>query len=199
MRLVTFQDIFVIKKIIYEQQENNSPVFFNREINFQEREMYVFNKFVDKMKQKLQLPMDRPMLPIWCWVVRKNQELDNDFINELYDRSIPHCKQLTLYELEVPDDGVFISNFDVWKEISFNMKFSIPVDNNMFNRLFEKQKGATLQACIPFIHKQFITGIKYFNRAIDGNYKETEEEISKLIEQGEIKLDKNGNIWSITE
>lgn len=199
MRLITFQDIFVIKKIQFEQAEKRPPVYFNREIIFQQREMTAVNKLIDMMKTSLNLPMDRQIVPIWCWVVPKSKEVDDDYLNELYDRFIPHCKRLTMYELEVPNDGVMVTNFDVWDEIFFNLKFGIDVSDELFNKLFEKQKGARLQACIPFIHKDFITKIKYFNRGKDGDYKDTENEIQKMIDNGEISLDKDGNIWSISE
>jgi hypothetical protein len=193
VRLITFQDKFVVDKIQFEKENCRPPIYINKINNFQDRERYLLNKFINVMKQTLGIPENKTILPIWCWVVKRNATILDDDYNELYDRSIPSCRNMVALDLEVPDDGVFISNFDVWREIFCNAKFERNISDKDFNQLFEKQKGATLQACIPLIHESFIKKVKKFT--VDRDYSQTEEEIQKLLKNNEIELNDKGDIW----
>lgn len=197
MRLVTFQDRFILEKINWEEKKGKIPLFLCNKVNFLDREVPMVIKFIDKMKEALKINKERDMIPIWCWVVPKNQELTDEYLLELYSRYIPNCKNIYMYELEVPNEHVFITNFEVWEDILFKLKFRMEVSDELFNRLFQKQKGAIIQASIPFIHKDYIKNMQEINR-IENNYEKTEREVSELISQGSIKLDEDGYIESIT-
>ena len=199
MRLLTFQDKFVISKVEYEEEEQRTPVYLNNQLYFQEREMELINKFINRMKDEINFPKDKKMIPIWCWVTVKSMVISKEVIERHYERFTPSAKNMILLDLEVPNDGCFVTNFDVWKEILFNIKFNKPVSDSLFEQLFEKRKGAILQACIPFIHKSFIKDVRYFYRSKDYDYSKTEEEIQEMIKNNELILDKNGNIWSIED
>lgn len=199
MRLVTFQDKYVLDKLEFEQEEGRPPAFFNTKLYFQDREMNIVNKLINEMKTQLKIPMERRMIPIWCWVVPKNMELLKPDIEELYNRHIPSCKEMIFLDLIVPDDGIFITNYDIWYDILLDMKFSRHISEEGFQKLFEKKKGATLQACIPFIHKSFIKNVTYFDRYIDREYFKTEKELKDMIDNDLITLDNNGNIWEFKE
>ena len=199
MRLITFQDKYVLAKIEFEKENNRSPVFLNKRINFQEREMYIVNKFIERMKEKINYPKDKKLIPIWCWMIVKSTTINKEVIERHYERFTPSAKNMVLLDLEVPKDGCFVTNFGVWKEILFNLKFNRPVPDSLFEKLFQKQKGAIVQVCIPFIHESFIKDKRYFYRSIDYDYKQTEEEIQEMIKNGELILDSKGNIWSIDD
>ena len=56
LRLITFQDKYVLAKIEYEKENNRSPVYLNKKIIFQEREMEMLNKFIERMKEHIKYP-----------------------------------------------------------------------------------------------------------------------------------------------
>lgn len=196
MRLVTFQDKYVLDKIKFEEENGRVPVFINNKFYFNKKQEPFILKFKERMKKELKLP--RLATPIFCWVIKKNDELTDELIDELYLRYIPKCRVITLIELDVPNDGVFISNYDIWTKIMFNLQINKDVVKD-FDKLFEKQKGATLQAAIPFIHKKFIKSYKILDNVLERDYSKTEEEIQSMIDNKEIQLDGDGNIESFID
>lgn len=197
MRLVTFQDQYVIDKIKFEEEEGRVPVYINNHFYFTKKEEPLILKFKDKMKDAIKIK--KLATPIFCWVIKKDQELTDEFIDELYVRYIPKCRNIVVIELDVPDEGVFVSNYDVWSKIIFNLQINKTMSDEEFNLLFKRQKGATLQACIPFIHKRFIKSYKIIDNVFDRDYSDTESEVQRMIENREIELDDDGNIESLSD
>ena len=196
MRLITFQDRYVLEKIKFEEENERPPMYLAKELYFEEKEMYIINKFINRMKESINFPKDKKLIPIWCWKTVKSDNID-DKIKMYFERFRPKAKELVLLDLEVPNDGVFISNFNIWRNILCDLKFDRFVSDEKFEKLFEKQKGAILQGCIPFIYKDFVNGVRYLNRYIDKDYSRTDEEIRRMMDNNELVLDANGNIWSL--
>lgn len=196
MRLITFQDRYVLEKIKFEEENERPPMYLAKELYFEEKEMYIINKFINRMKEVINFPKDKKLIPIWCWKTVKSDNID-DKIKMYFERFRPKAKELVLLDLEVPNDGVFISNFNIWRNILCDLKFDRFVSDEKFEKLFEKQKGSILQGCIPFIYKDFVNGVRYLNRYIDKDYSRTDEEIRRMMDNNELVLDANGNIWSL--
>lgn len=193
MRLLTFQDKFVLDTIEYKKELGKFPIYECEKVNFTHKEEKLYNKFIHRMKEKLDIPMERIVLPIWAWVVPKNQEIDDEYLTELYDRMIPKCDHLVAIELDVPKELVFISNFNEWYELKFKCIFNkddaeeIDIDS-----LFKKQKGAVLQAALPFIDEAFIVNYKDYNSYVDKDYSKTDSEIKELKKKGYLDKDPSG-------
>ena len=197
MRLITFQDRYVLSKIQYEKENNRSPIYTSNELRCQSREIDTYKKFIEVFRERIKFPKDKLLIPIWCWVIVKKTKINKEVIFRHYERFRPKAENIVLLDLEVPNDGVFITSFSAWLNILFNIKFNKKVTDEMFNELFEKKPGSIIQACIPFIHESFIKEVRYLNSYKERDYSRTEKEIQELIESGECILDKNGNIWSI--
>lgn len=185
MRLLTFQDKLVAEKLHLLKEEGKKPIYQQNKIFYQKREEVLYRKFIDMMKEHLQIDPNRSVIPIWCWVIPKKQELTDEYINSLISRFTPKCDRLTYIELEVPDNLVFVTNFDVWYDILFQCTFyrREPTDEEMQN-LLKKVKGATLQACIPFIFAEFIKSYKDYNNFNARDYSLTDQEIKSLQSKG---------------
>lgn len=197
MRLITFQDKYVIDKIEYEEENGRLPIYINNNFYFNKKQEAFILKFKERMKKELKLP--KLATPIFCWVVKKNEEITDELINELYLRYIPKCGRLTMIELEVPNDGVFISNYEIWSRLMFNLQINKGLKDDDFEELFAKQKGAVIQAVIPFIHKRFITSYKIMDDILARDYSQTEQELQTMINNNEVELDEYGNIESFTD
>lgn len=185
MRLVTFQDKYVLDYLELAEAEGYPTVYECKEINFLQKEEYLYNKVIDKMKEQLNIPQDRQVIPVWCWVVPKDQHLTDDYIDTLYNRYTPKCDRLTVLELDVPKEFIFITNFDLWYELKFRVRFKETVTDEDIEGLFKKQKGATIQACIPFIDKKFIKSQKIIDDPMARDYSQTEDEVARLQAKGE--------------
>ena len=83
MRLITFQDKYVLNSLENKNIYECDKIFFESKYND------LYNKFTNRMKESLGIDMNRRVIPIWCWVIQKDLELNIDVINELYDREIP--------------------------------------------------------------------------------------------------------------
>lgn len=188
MRLLTLQDKIVIEQLY----EDNMDLYECQHIEFKKREELLYNKMKIKMIKDLGIPGTRTFVPIWCWVVPKDKEINTEYIDELYNRMAPNCDRIVAIELEIPKEFIIISNFDHWKELLFNVTFGIDVSEADFQKLFEKQKGATLQATIPFISKDHIVKYIDFNDFKSKPYEATESMINDMVKKGSIKLDPTG-------
>lgn len=188
MRLITFQDKYVLNSL------ENKNIYECNKIFFESKYNDLYNKFTNRMKESLGIDMNRRVIPIWCWVIQKDLELNIDIINELYDREIPKCNNLVMLELDVPKEFLFISNYDLWSDYLFRIVFENKLEFSYeeIDKLFEKVKGAKLQASIPFITKEFIKSSKIFNNYIDRDYTQTDEWIAReKKKRGEDKFDKD--------
>lgn len=185
MRLFTFQDKYVLDLLEYKEKNGLRPIYECTDIFFQHREQDLYNKFINKMKIALKIPYDRVVIPIWCWVVPKDQELTDEYIDELYTRYVPKCNNMVGIELNVPKEFVFLSNFQVWQDLLFRVTFKQEITDSMIDKLFEKQKGAILQAAIPILDKQFIINTKIYNDHTKKDYSETDAEVAELQSRGE--------------
>lgn len=188
MRLITIQDKYVLEELY----KKNKPIYECQVVAFKKREELLYNKMKIKMIKDLGIQSGRNFVPIWCWVVPKSQEITGDYIDELYDRMAPKCDRIVYFELDVPKELIVISNFERWSDLLFNTAFGKEVTDEDFNKLFEKQKGAILQACIPFIARDHILSYKDYNDFGKRDYSVTESMISDAISKGAIQLDPTG-------
>ena len=138
-----------------------------------------------EMRKRLNIPDDKMISPVWCWGVRKTEELTDEFLNELYNRFTPKCDRMVCIELDVPKDYIFITNFEVWYDLLFKCKFNQQINTEDFNKLFEKQKNVITQICIPFIHNDFIVSVKDYEDYLNHDYSQTDSEIELLHKRGE--------------
>ena len=185
MRLVTFQDKYVTDYLEQAEVEGYPTIYECKEINFLQKEENLYNKVINKMKEQLKISMERQVIPVWCWVVPKDQELNDEYIDILYNRYTPKCDTLTVLELDVPKEFIFITNFDLWYDLKFKIRFNEQVTDKDIEGLFIKQKGATIQACIPFIDKQFIKSCKIIDDPMRNDYSQTEDEVAQLQSKGQ--------------
>lgn len=185
-RLVTFQDKYILDLFEIQKRSNKKQIYIQENNYFRNIECNLLQKFITEMKTKLGIPEDRFMLPIWCWVVPKSQELTDEYILELYSRSVPKCGRIVLLELEVPKNFVLLSNYSVWEDLLFscNITRNPDVKDEEFNKLFEKRKGSILQASLPFLSKDFIIKVKDYNNYLDRDYSNTDNEIKELQSKG---------------
>lgn len=193
MRLVTFQDMYVIDRINYKRAKGEKPIYVNNQIRFTNKEEGLYNLFVNRMKKELQIPQEKRVIPVWAWVVPKSKELTKEFLDELYCRMIPKCSNMVTMELDVPKQFLFISNFTKWFDLLFKCKFEkdFNITDKDLDTLFVKEQGAILQAAMPFIADDFITNVYYENKYKDADYSKTEREVQDDIAKlkGENKYD----------
>ena len=48
LRLITFQDRYVLEKIKFEEENERPPMYLAKELYFEEKEMYIINKFINR-------------------------------------------------------------------------------------------------------------------------------------------------------
>ena len=185
MRLVTFQDKYVLDVINHKEELGNLPIYFATKPLYNPKEDKIYKLFISKMREALSLSPEQMKLPIWCWTLPKDTELTDEYLNTLYIRSVPKCNRLSAIELQIPKEFVFISNFELWEELRFKSLFKQPIEDNEIDKLFEKRKGAITQASIPFLSKDFIVSIKDYEDYINRDYSQTNEEIAQLQKRGE--------------
>ena len=192
MRILTFQDKIVINAIRDKEIDKLMPVYECKNIFFSKREEDLFNMMITYMRNKLNIPKDRIFMPIWGWVVPKDIVIDKEYIDTLFNRYIPKCHDLLAMELEVPNDLVVISNYSVWESLLFKLLFEEkPINIDDFEKLFVKQKGAILQASIPFIHRNHIVNMTTFENYTN-DFSQTDKEIKELIRDNKINVDETG-------
>lgn len=185
MRLLTFQDKLVAESLISLKEQGKKAIYQQDKIFYQKREEVLYKKFIEMMKEQLNIDRDRKVIPIWCWVIPKKQELTEDYIDSLISRFTPKCDRLTYLELEVPDTIVFVTNFDVWYDLLFKCTFyNVEPSDEDIKNLIKKVKGATLQASIPFIYAEFIKSYKDYNDFGSRDYSLTDMEVKKLQSKG---------------
>ena len=201
MRLMTFQDRTILSIINYNKESGNYAMYApDKDYNdTNEKEIQLMKMLTEKIKSYMHIDQRRHLIPVWCWVMRRQDDIDDmDYINDMFIRHIPRAKKLMALELEVPKENVFLMNYLIWEQIYCDVKFDRDINKELFNKLFEKKKGATLQACIPFILEDYIVKKKIIRRDISENrlYPMTDSEIRNLINNGEISLNSFGDIES---
>lgn len=189
IRLITFQDVIVTTTLesysAYESQKEY--------IGFTEK--MLFDKFKARMKAALKIDPNRNIYPIWCWIPKKDEKFEDDeTIRNYMELSTPKGDNIEVLELSVPKEFVFVSNFDLWNEYRFKVRFETGgvITDAQINKLFEKQKGARLQAAIPIITKDHIIKRKLLYDPMKFDYSETEATILNRQQSGEIIIDSNG-------
>lgn len=189
MRLLTFQDKYVLEELVLKQ---NKPMYECKVVAFKNREEALYNKVRDRMIEVLDIPKDRYFVPIWCWVIPKNQEITPEYLDEIYDRHVPSCDRIVSFELDVPKELLMISNYEHWQDLLFKTAFGQTVSDDDFDLLFARKPGAILQVCIPFIHKNHITTYKDYNDFNGRDYSNTDALMHKEIADGLVDLDPTG-------
>ena len=86
--------------------------------------------------------------------------IDDALIDKLYTITRPRCGSDGYWlDMNIDNNFIMVMNADVWNDILFNIYFNDAYDHMQdLEKLFIKQKGATLMAAIPFINKDFIMG-----------------------------------------
>lgn len=190
MRVITFQDKYVLDFL--KVNESDNPIYECKQIFFQKKQEKLFNLIANKLKDSCGIESERQVIPIWGWVVKKDLKITDDLLNELYNRAIPKCNRMVVLELEIPKEFVLLSNFEIWNdELLFNTVFydDYEITIEEFNKLFEKQKGAVLQACFPFIAYDFVKSIRDYNDWVNRDYSQTDEWVRNAQAKGEYKED----------
>ena len=188
MRVITFQDKYVLDFLKVNEKDN--PIYECNKVFFQKRQEKLFNMIANKLKETCGIEAERHVIPIWGWVVKKDLKITDDLLNELYNRAIPKCDRMVVLELEVPKEFVLLSNFEIWNdELLFNTIFydDYDITEEEFNKLFEKQKGAILQVCFPFIAYAFVKSIRDYNDWVNRDYSQTDEWGKNAQAKGEYK------------
>lgn len=189
MRIVSFQDKVILEELVLDKIK---PLFECNIVVFKKREEELHNRIKNKMIGTMDIPKDRMFVPMWGWVIPKNQELTTEYLDSLYDRHAPSCDRIVAFELEVPKELLLISNFKEWQELLFKCTFNQEITDLDFDKLFEKQNGAILQVCMPFIHKAHILSYKDYNDFKSKDYSNTEGIMQKEINDGTVELDPTG-------
>ena len=187
MRLLTFQDKFVLDRIEVLERDNKKPIYVCNENRIRNEYENLYNKYIARMKSSLGIDSSRRVIPIWCWVIPKKLELTKEVLNDLINRETIKCNRLVALELEVPNEFCFISNFTVWNDLKFKCIFeNNDIKDEELDELFIKQKGAILQVTLPFISKDFIKKVLMDeNNYIERDYSKTDTEIKELHAKGE--------------
>lgn len=190
MRIVTFQEKTVLEELILNR---TSKVFECTTQMFESRFEGLYNRMLETMKAKLALPENRQFVPIWGWVISKKTEINDAFLDELYNRHAIHSDRLVALELEVPKEFLVVSNFDVWNELLFKATFKQDITDEEYNELFVKKQGAILQVAMPFIAVDFVKSYKDYNDYTKRDYSNTDALVKKEMSKGDIITDETGN------
>ncbi len=197
MRLLTFQDKIVIDTIEQKEEDGNLGIFESDKKNWNNKEDELYDLYIKRMKDSLDIPEDRDVVPIWAWVVPKSQEIDDEYLLELYERMIPKANSLVAIEMEVPKEFIFVSNFDEWYNLKFECAFNkeFDIEDSDLDILFKKQKNAILQTSLPFITRDFITDYIDYNNYVDRDYSKTEDEVKMQINDLKNKNEFDSDDW----
>lgn len=192
VRLITFQDLSILNTLKYHNtfESSQDPSYIEEDL---------INKFTLKMKESLGIDKEREFYPLWAWVPKKDELFDDNTLEKFISLSTPKANNLCALELLVPKEFVFISNFDLWDSYRFKIRFESEgiITDEEIDKLFEKCKGARLQASLPFITKEWVSQSKKYYDPMKFDYSQTDNFIKEKIKSGQMQLDANGDIASI--
>ena len=191
MRILTFQDKYVLETLILNKTKKIYE--YNDTPQYDEKHIDLFKRIKDKMVDTLGLDTNRYFNPIWGWVISKNTELTDEYLEEIFNRHIVSCDRLVALELDVPKEFLLISNYSVWDDLLFKAKFNQQISDDDFNRLFKKEHGAILQVSMPFISVDFVKSYKDYNDFMSKDYSDTDRLVKEELSKGKLKLDNTGN------
>lgn len=148
MRLLTSQHINVWNKII-----EDGIYQCTISSNTRERTINSYNKMANAVKEKTGIEV---LSPIWCWF-----RVDDKYINTIKETNLKRCDGMTgvneiVMLLEVPDEIPLLSDFYEWVDVMYQELTPNDPLGVKFEDIFDIREDVSIQACIPYIKKEYI-------------------------------------------
>lgn len=103
-----------------------------------------YNWYIEKMIQKVGLPLENIKYPVWAWYKRKGKRKKPDLRESGYAM---RGTKMVCMEIEIPDEQVVLSDFDNWHFVLGDYYYSQAVseeewdkDQDLFDSLPELEK-----------------------------------------------------------
>lgn len=189
MILWTIQPIHIWNQIQAEGTYICDPTRFSMpEFN------WAYDWLVDRMKEKIGAPPEKIVYPVWAWYKQNGKHSKPDLRRERWCYG-PGDEDFACIEVDVPDEEVVLSDFDLWSFVLINALISESEEENSLlekhydglspeqQQAFKRQnwerifdltplqnncgtRGQWIQATFWQLKKEYIRKVRFFRTAI---------------------------------